>query len=338
MKLLIIGFGTVGQALAALFDQSRGRLLAAHGLQPTIVGVVDSKSAVCSHQGIDTRALLEAKRSAGGLASLPGSIPSPANAAELIAETDADCLVQAIPSNLSAPAAAVDQLKAAFVSHKHAVTVTKAPLGVAMAELIGLAAASRVQFRYSGTVGAGTPFLDLASSLAKSDQIESVEAILNGTTNFILSSMHDRGMTYEQALAEATKLGYAETDPSNDVDGIDTAVKLVILANHAMNAGKTFADAKVKGIRSVTAEHVAAAKASGTAIRLIGRIDRRGLRVAPEEVLANGPLDLPGATNTAVFHTKTCGPVTLRASGAGGPNTATAILRDLVDIWRSTKA
>ncbi len=105
-----------------------------------------------------------------------------------------------------------------------------------------------------------------------------------------------------------------------------------------MNAGKTFADVKVQGIRSVTAEQVAAAKASGTAIRLIGRIDARGLRSVAAEVLANGPLDLPGATNAAVFNTKTCGPVTLRASGAGGPNTATAIVRDLVDIWRSTKA
>jgi homoserine dehydrogenase len=320
-----------------LLDQSRERLVAAHGLKPTIVGVVDSKSAVFSHQGIDTRSLLEAKRSSRGLASLSGSIPSPVNAAELITDTDADCLVQAVPSNLSAPAAAVDQLKAAFVSQKNAVTVTKAPLGVAMSDLIGTAAASRVQFRYSGTVGAGTPFLDLAASLAKSDQIDSVEAILNGTTNFILSSMHDRGMTYAQALAEATKLGYAETDPTNDVDGIDTAVKLVILANHAMNAGRTFSDVKVQGIRSVTAAHVAAAKAAGKAIRLVGRIDARGLRVAPEEVLANGPLDLPGATNAAVFNTTTCGPVVLRGSGAGGPNTATAILRDLVDIWRSTK-
>ncbi len=265
-------------------------------------------------------------------------MPSPANATDLIADTGADCLIQAVPSNLSAPAAAVDQLKAAFVSHKNAVTVTKAPLGVAMSELVRTAAASRVQFRYSGTAGAGTPFLDLANSLAKSDQIESVEAILNGTTNFILSSMHDRGMTYDQALAEATKLGYAETDPTNDVDGIDTAVKLVILANHAMNAGKTFADVNIKGIRSVTAAQVAAAKAAGKAIRLIGRIDSRGLRVAPEEVLANGPLDLPGATNAAVFSTKTCGPVILRGSGAGGPNTATAIVRDLVEIWRSMKA
>src|SRR5437868_1923344 len=100
MRILLLGFGTVGQALAALLVESREHLLAAHGLQPTLVGVVDSKSGVLSPDGLNHRDLLEAKR-AGGLAALPGAFPAPTNAAQLIAETDADCLVQAVPSNLS---------------------------------------------------------------------------------------------------------------------------------------------------------------------------------------------------------------------------------------------
>jgi homoserine dehydrogenase len=334
MRILIIGFGTVGRALATLLEESRAQLRAQHGLDPTIVGVVDSRGGVVSGNELAASELLVAKKSARGLAGMPGGIAGPLDAVRLIRESVADCVVQVVPSELSAPGAAIDQLKAAFTSRKHAVTATKAPLGVAMSELLGVAARSGVQLRYSATVGAGTPFLDLAASVSRSDRIERVEAILNGTTNFILSSM-DEGRSYSEALAEATHLGYAETDPSNDVDGVDTAVKLVILANHAMRARKTFADARVQGIRGVTADQVTAAKGAGKVIRLIGRIDDAGLRVGPEEVEKGGVLDLPGATNAAVFTTATCGTVTLRGSGAGGANTASAIVRDLVEIWRT---
>jgi homoserine dehydrogenase len=337
MRILIIGFGTVGRALAALLEDSRARLTALHGLAPKIVGVVDSRGGVVSGQGLGAQELLEAKKSPRGLAGMAGGFAAPVDLPNLVGSVQADCVIQVVPSDLTAPGAAVNQLKVALASRKHAVTATKAPLGIAMSELLELAAGNKVQLRYSATVGAGTPFLDLAASVARADRIERVEAILNGTTNFILSSM-DAGAGYAEALAEATRLGYAETDPSNDVDGIDTAVKLVILANHSMGAKTGFADVKVKGIRSVTAAQVAAAKSAGKVIRLIGRIDESGLRVGPEEVEKGGPLDLPGATNAAVFTTATCGTLTLRGSGAGGANTASAIVRDLVEIWRTTRS
>jgi homoserine dehydrogenase len=201
-----------------------------------------------------------------------------------------------------------------------------------------LAASRQAQLRYSATVGAGTAFLELAKTLSRGDRIESVEGILNGTTNFILSAMQGSpARTYEDALAEAMRLGYAETDPSNDVDGFDTAMKLVILANHAMGAKATIGDVKIEGIRGVMLEQVEAARAKGMSIRLIGRITRDGdgvaLTVGPRTVPVNGALDLPGTTNVTVFGTQTCGEVVLRGVGAGGPNTASAMLRDLVDIW-----
>jgi homoserine dehydrogenase len=338
MRILLLGFGTVGRGLAELLSEGGEGLRAREGLDVAVVGVVDSKTAVVGREGLDPPALLAAKQSRGGLATLGGAVPAPADLAGLIASAEADCVVQAVPSDLRSPLGAVGQLKAAFASGKHAVTVTKAPLGVAMGELVGLALRAGVEFRYSGTVGASTPFLDMAGSLAKADRLVRVEGIFNGTTNFILSAMHESGASYEAALEEATRLGYAETDPSNDVDGIDTAVKLVILANHArVGRGRTFADVRVEGIRGVTGRGVAEAKGIGKVIRLIGRIDEGELRVGPEEVDAGGPLDLPGATNAAVFTTETCGAVVVRGSGAGGRHTASAILRDLVDIWRATR-
>jgi homoserine dehydrogenase len=337
MRILILGFGTVGQGLAELLRDSGPWLDSRYGLRPVIVGAVDSKTGVIDPAGLDPAALLEAKQGIG-MASLRGAKAASTSTADLIGRSQADVIVQAVPSNLSSPAGAIDQLRAAFASGRHAVTVTKAPLGVAMADLVAAASRGGVRFRYSGTVGASTPFLDAAATLSKADRLVSVEGIFNGTTNFILSAMHEFGTSYQAALDQATKLGYTETDPSNDVDGIDTAVKLVILANHAAGeATRTFGDVKVQGIRGVTPQQVAAAKSAGKVIRLIGRIDAHGLRVSPEQVDAGGPLDLPGATNAAVFTTATCGPVILRGSGAGGRHTASAILRDLVDIWLTTR-
>src|SRR5438045_2877458 len=119
MRILLLGFGTVGQALAALLDESRERLLARHGLILTIVGVVDSKTAVLASGGLDPNALLNAKQSPRGLAALAGAFAAPASLADLITSTDADCVVQAVPSDVASPAPAIEQLKAAFSSRRH---------------------------------------------------------------------------------------------------------------------------------------------------------------------------------------------------------------------------
>lgn len=351
MRLVLIGFGTVGQALAGVLRDQRAELARALGAEVRLVAVCDSRGSAVSPAGLDCDALLAAKAAGKRVASIEG-VGINADPLRVVLRTDADVVVETSPSNLKQPRPAMDHLLAAMRTGKHAISVNKAPLAVAMPALLETARYNRVRLAYSGTVGAATPFLTIAARLAVGDTIERVRAIINGTTNFILHRMYEHDEPFDAALAEAVRLGYAETDPSNDIDGIDTAMKLVILANHATLAtggggssggsaaksGFSFSDVAIEGIRGLAIERVRAAKAAGKALKLIASMEAGVLRVRPEEVEAASPLNVPRNVNALTFSMKHAGDVTLVGRGAGGIETATAIVRDLMEIGASGPA
>jgi homoserine dehydrogenase len=353
VRILLIGFGVVGQAFARLLREDHAQLAQRLGTEPRLVGVADSRGCAINHNGLDIAELLSAKaagESLGRMAHVGHELPT----SRMIAGTQADVLIETGPSNLRDPKPALENLLGAMRHGMHAVSVNKAPLAVAMPALLQTARFNRVQLRYSGTVGAGTPVLATARQAALGDAVVKVRAIINGTTNFILSRMAEHDEPFDVALAEAVRLGYAETDPSNDIDGVDTAMKLVILANHlrgqgthtggpgartgAPDAGPSFADVQLQGIRGLDVARVREARARGQVIKLVGTIAGDGhggthLSVAPTEVEAGSPLDVPRNLNAVTFTLQTSGDVTLVGRGAGGPETATAIVRDLIDIY-----
>lgn len=348
MRIVLVGFGSVGRAFAEMLAERADALYAAHGLSPRLVGVVDSRGAAASAAGLSVPALVEARAEGGSVGSLPSGglgMVGGDDVSRLIRDLAADVVVEASPSDLKNPGPALANLKAAFSSGKNAISVNKAPLALAMPALTELARYNRVEFRYSGTVGAGTPVLDTARRLARGDRITRVRAILNGTTNYILWRMKEAGTDYSAALAEAQQLGYAETDPTTDVDGIDTATKVVILANAILGHGPrafrpTTNDVAISGIRGIDKGRIDSAAANGCVVKLIGEIDAvaRRLTVSPQEVpaaSAGGALDVPRNLNAVQFTLESAGEVSLIGRGAGGLETATAIVRDLVDIWRS---
>lgn len=349
MRLVLIGFGTVGQALAGVLRDQRADLARALGADVRLVAVCDSRGSAVSPAGLDCDALLAAKAAGRSVASIEG-VGINADPLRVVLRTDADVVIETSPSNLKQPRPAMDHLLAAMRTGKHAISVNKAPLAVAMPALLETARYNRVRLAYSGTVGAATPFLTIAARLAVGDTIERVRAIINGTTNFILHRMYEHDEPFDAALAEAVRLGYAETDPSNDIDGIDTAMKLVILANHATLAtglggggggaksGFSFSDVAIEGIRGLPIERVRAAKAAGKALKLIASMEAGVLRVRPEEVEVNSPLNVPRNVNALTFTMKHAGDVTLVGRGAGGIETATAIVRDLMEIGASGPA
>jgi homoserine dehydrogenase len=244
-------------------------------------------------------------------------------------------MIEATPTSVRAAGESLGRLKAAFRSGKHVVCVNKGPLAVAFPALRELARHNRAQFRYSGTVGGGTPVLALASECARGNRVTGVRAVLNGTTNFILWRMAQQGESFEAALAEAMRLGYAERDPSADVDGIDTATKLVILANGVLGRSCAIGDVSITGIRGVTAAAVGQARERGEVIKLIAEVNST-LSVAPRAIAADSPLNVAANLNALCLELETGGEVALVGRGAGGPETATAIVRDLLDIWHST--
>ena len=335
MKTLLCGFGVVGRATLDLLESRRAELYRRHGLSPVFVGVIDSKGAALSPTGLDPALLREAKEKHGSVAAYPAHGVRDVKDADLIAASEAELVIEATPTTVRTPGPSMERLKAAFRTGKHVICVNKAPLAVAFPALRELSRHNRCQFRYSGTVGGGTPVLSLAEEVVRGSEVKAVRAILNGTTNFILTRMEKDGWDFDRALAEAQRLGYAEADPSADVDGIDTATKIVILANGVLDRPCTIADVKIEGIRGVARARVEAAKAKAQVVKLIARIGDEGLSVRPEEVAADAPINVGGSLNCLSLELATGGEISLVGRGAGGPETATAILRDLLDIWHS---
>jgi homoserine dehydrogenase len=216
-------------------------------------------------------------------------------------------------------------------SGKHIITVNKGPLALAFPSLIELANYNGVILRFSGTVGGGTPILEFAKRCLKGDRITSFKGILNGTTNYILSKMEE-GLTFESALDYARQEGYAEAQPSLDVDGYDAAAKLVIMANWIMGMKVTMKDVNRVGIKEVKMSDIERAHKKGNAIKLIAMCDNKQLNVKPTEVSKMDPLCVNGTLNAVTFSSEHSGQQTIIGRGAGGMETASAVLRDLIEI------
>jgi homoserine dehydrogenase len=213
---------------------------------------------------------------------------------------------------------------------KNVVTANKGPLALAFPSLIELADYNNVKLKFSATVGGGTPILEFAKHCLKGDSIASLRGILNGTTNYILTKMEE-GLEFEEALEDARVKGYAEADPSLDIDGYDPAAKLVIMANWIMNRKVTLNDVKFTGIRNVKRDEIKKLLDRGSTIKLIAECNEE-LSVMPREVKKDDPLCVNGTLNAVTFLSEHSGELTIIGRGAGGIETASAILRDLIEI------
>jgi homoserine dehydrogenase len=212
----------------------------------------------------------------------------------------------------------------------HVITVNKGPLALAFPSLIELATYNQVLLKFSGTVGGGTPILDYAKNSLRGERIVSFQGILNGTTNYMLTNMAN-GMTFKTALVDAKKRGYVEADESLDIDGFDAAAKLVILANWIMDMKVTIKDIKRIGIRDVTTSDIKKAATNNSAVKLIASCNKE-LLVAPQQISLDDPLCVNGTLNAITFNSEHSGQQTIIGRGAGGMETASSILRDLLDI------
>jgi homoserine dehydrogenase len=219
-------------------------------------------------------------------------------------------------------------------SGKNVITVNKGPLALEFPSLIELAEYNRIAFKFSGTVGGGTPILEFAKRCLKGDRIISFEGILNGTTNYILSKMYE-GLNFSQALRDASEKGYAEKDPTLDIDGYDAVAKLVIASNFVMNLKSTIKDVRRTGIRDVQSSQVINERKKGNAIKLIASCNGKNLIVEPKPVSTKDPICVDGILNAITFTCQHSGQQTIIGKGAGGMETASSILRDLIDV-RST--
>jgi homoserine dehydrogenase len=338
VRLGLIGFGNVGQGFAHILCDYGPGLAQKYGVDFVISGIVDARlGAVYRSEGIQLPGLLDHVQHNGTLRGLPGE-QSGWDALTLARQAGIDAVVELSFTNLQTGEPAYTHISAALTSGKNVVTSNKGPVALHYVQLAELARQNGVQLGVEGTVMSGTPALRLGRELLSAAEIIGIEGILNGTTNFILTRM-EAGATYPEALAEAQGLGYAEADPTGDVEGIDAAGKVVILARLLLGAEIGMADVDRQGITQLTPADIAAARAAGERWKLIGSLEigQAGIsaRVRPTRLQLSNPLaGISGATNAILFHTKLLGNVTLIGPGAGRLETGYAVLEDLLAIYK----
>jgi homoserine dehydrogenase len=292
----LLGHGTVGGALHELIDERASAIEATTGMRPEVSGVLT--------------------RSQGDFD-------------EILASSD---LVGELIGGLDP---ARDYILRAMRAGKAVVTANKQVLAEHGDELWDTAREAGVQLRFEASVGGVVPVIRVIHETLAAAHIERVHGIVNGTTNFILTEMARTGASYEDALAEAQRLGYAESDPTDDVTGRDAAAKMAIVARLAFGARLTVDQIPHEGIQNLTSDDIAYAKELGLSLKLVGSAERlpEGLavRVFPAFLYGDHPLaSVNGSFNAVTIESPAITEITLSGPGAGGSQTASAVLGDIV--------
>lgn len=231
-------------------------------------------------------------------------------------------------------------IERALTVHKHVVTANKDLIAQYGDELAELATKNEVALRYEASVAGGIPILQILRTAYKADQVHTIAGILNGTTNFILTQMDEQGLTYDQALKAAKEKGFAESDPTNDVDGFDAAYKLAILTKMAFGISVPQSDIAITGIRELAIDDVKAAQAAGYELKLIGLSDltAEGIRlaVAPMVVHKNQPIaQIRNEHNAVLVKSQNIGTALYVGPGAGQLPTGNSVVADLIHVGQT---
>jgi homoserine dehydrogenase len=331
MRIILIGYGVVGQSFTKLLLSKLVDLYNLYGMKPRIVACADNKGSAIDSSGLDIQRLLEVKKHKGTVGAYYNDNKCKLEPLQIIENIDAEIVMELTPTNLKDGEPGLSHITSAMKYGKNVITVNKGPLSVAFPSLIELANFNGINFKFSGTVGGGTPILEFAKRCLKGDRIVSFKGILNGTTNYILSKMEE-GLTFSDALKDAQIKGYAETVPSLDIDGYDASAKLVIMANWLMGMKVTLKDVERDGITTVNTKEVSEALKKGNAVKLIATCENKKLIVKPIEISKLDPLCVNGTLNAVTFSLEYAGNQTVIGRGAGGIETASSILRDMIEI------
>jgi homoserine dehydrogenase len=292
----LLGHGTVGAAFAQLLEARAGQVEAVTGLRPQLSGVLT--------------------RSRGDFD-------------DILAGSD---LVVEVMGGLEP---ARDYVLRAMAAGRHVVTANKQLLSQHGEELWACARENDVQLRFEAAVAGVVPVIRVLQESLAAAHVDRLHGIVNGTTNFILTRMAETGASYEDALAEAQRLGYAEADPTDDVNGRDAAAKMAILARLAFNTPVHLDQVLYEGIEHLTADDMEYARDLGLGLKLIGTAERvdggLSVRVHPAFLYAGHPLaSVSGPFNAVTIESQTITEITLSGPGAGGPQTASAVLGDVI--------
>ena len=336
IRIIVCGFGKVGRAFVRLVAEKEQDLRQRYGIALQIQAVVDIGGGAIDDSGglpLDRlQAFMEKGRPIEEMAIYghPGR-----TGVEIIGTSAADVLVEATPTNLVDGEPARSHLCAALDRGMDVLAANKGPLVLFYRELKERARAGGGRIFMSAATAAALPTLDVGRICTAGARIQAVEGILNGTTNYILTRMEREGIGYEAALKAAQELGIAETDPTLDVEGLDTRNKIILIANQLFDQGLTINDVETTGIAAVRREAMESARADGRVVKLIGSArwhgDRLRVRVAPEALEADHPLAGVHFSEKGIsFDTDTMGRITVTGGHSSPTGAAAALLKDLI--------
>lgn len=341
LKIALVGAGTVGQGFLNLLKEKEKVLKGKYDLEFEIVALADLKYGIASFvDKVDVREILNTLESDKKIdetfsTSLKGDTDA------VIKEADYDVLVELTVTNLETGEPAYSFIKKALSRGKHIITTNKGPIALYLNELKTIAKENDALLKYEGTVLAGTPLINLAHNNLAGLGIRKIEGILNGTSNYILSEMKE-GKEYDSVLKKAQELGYAEADPTADVEGWDAVAKVLILSQDIFDKKITKDEVERKGITSITLDDIKKASYEDHTWKLIAKIEKLNgnikASVKPQKIANDHPLaGINGATNALTFTTDYLQQVTISGPGAGKYETGYAVLNDLISINNELK-
>ena len=334
IKLAVIGIGGVGRAFLKLLNDKKKSLLK-EGLEFTVNYIMNSKGGIYKENGFNLNQCLDLSNQKVYTKDNYENV----NFDELLQKNNIDFLVELTPTNKTTGEPGMTYIKKALKHGINVVTSNKGPILLAYKRLKQIAKDNNVQLGIGCTTGGALPtinggVIDLAGS-----NILSIEGVLNGTTNYIINEMEKGGNTYEQALLKAQRQGIAETDPYLDVEGWDTAIKLLILTNVLFDVDRTLDDVSVKGITHITPKDIQDALNEGIKFKLIGKSYKANneikIEVGLKKIGSENPFYFVDGKNKAVrYQSDTLGDLTIMGGQSGIVAAAASVLRDIVNIKR----
>ena len=327
VKIALIGMGHVGISFLRLIIEKKSFLQNKFNLSLKLIAIFEFDGALIDENGIDLNELLNKKKKIRDFSNWNNGI----KAKEYISKLNVHFIIEATPTNPIDGEPALSHIIESLKKGIDVVSSNKGPFYLEYKKIKNLANSKNCFVKYEATVASCVPALSIKENLMGCE-ITRIRSILNGTCNYILSRMTSEGIDFSVALKEAQELGYAEADPTLDIDGFDAAGKLVILANELLGFTKSIKEVEIQGIRKITPQAIELAKLDGYVIKHLAIIENEELIVEPRLVEKDSPLNISGTLNVIELETKHAGPIILMGRGAGGLEAASAILNDIIMI------
>jgi homoserine dehydrogenase len=339
VPLALTGFGHVSRAFFTLLPEKSRDIERRYGLRFDLLAVVKSEGCLYSGQPLNAGQVF--KNGSPWIEGNPAWRPGLRISDVIQPAGPGGCLVECTPSNFETGEPGLSYIIVALENGWNVVTASKGPLVVAFRKLRSLASGRGLALSFSGATAAALPTLDVALVSLAGAGIEGIQGILNGTSNYVLTKMAD-GLGYEEALQEAQRWGIAEPDPRLDVEGWDSAAKLLLIANACLDTDYGLDDVKVSGINEMREGFVGEAGREGKSVKLLAsaapKKSGRGwsLEVRPSLLDPSHPLfHVNGTEKGITFFTDTMGSVTLTGGRSNPRGAAAALLKDLINIYRN---